>query len=608
MDELILIVDDEPNYQLVISEMLTAEGYAVLTAGSGEEAFKLFEAHPEMDLVLTDMTMPNGNGIELLEKVKEARPEVPVIMLTAHGTVELAVKAMKQGAFDYLTKPYKNDELTRTVAKALEVARLGRQNKELKKELIKRHSFGSLIGKSKSMLDLYQLLEKVAPTRSNVLITGESGTGKELVARAIHYNSPRKANSFVVVNCSALSPFLLESELFGHERGSFTGAEATRPGRFELAHGGTLFLDEIGEISQSAQVKLLRALQERYVERVGGSKPIPVDARLVAATNRDLKSEVAEGRFREDLFYRLNVVHIPLPPLREKLDDLPLLIDHFLAKHGEAKGAATKLAPETKRLLYAHNWPGNVRELENVIERGLVLATGNIIFPEDLPSELRKDPAVKGAAPTKPQARKNPPLPEADGAGARLGPGAGRGFGWGKRENGSEGASRETAAAPAPNAPDSADPGPVAPENWTEAILREIPVGDQPLSQLLLTLEEGLLRRAMEKYRGAQSEAADELKIRRNVFKYKWDKFSGSYPSPLTEKLASFVPEGLSVAACLDLLEEAVLRVALWKFDWVQAKAAECLGLRRNHFLYKLRKYPELLAQAERERLMAPRG
>jgi two-component system NtrC family response regulator len=238
--------------------------------------------------------------------------------------VELAVKAMKEGAFDYLTKPYKNDELTRTVAKAMEVSRLGRQNRELKDQLVERHSFGSLIGKSKAMLELYSLMEKVAPTRANVLITGESGTGKELVARAIHYNSPRKNHSFVAVNCSALSSTLLESELFGYVKGAFTGAESTREGRFELADKGTLFLDEVGEMGQSAQVKLLRALQERTIERVGAGTPIKVDVRIVAATNKDLRSEVAAGNFRDDLYWRLNVVHIPLPPLRDRLSDLPL--------------------------------------------------------------------------------------------------------------------------------------------------------------------------------------------------------------------------------------------------------------------------------------------
>ncbi|MDR1608732.1 MAG: sigma-54 dependent transcriptional regulator, partial [Deltaproteobacteria bacterium] len=387
--ETILMVDDEPNYRLIMGELLESEGYEVLLAESGRLAFEMLVEHGRVDLILTDMTMPDGGGIELLVKVKEHSPEIPVILLTAHGTIERAVEAMKEGAFDYLTKPCRNAEILRAVSKALEVSRLARQNKELRAALADRFSFGRLIGKSKPMRELYKYLEKVAPTRANVLITGESGTGKELVAQAIHYNSPRSKRSFVAVNCSALSENLLESELFGHEKGAFTGAVATKVGRFEMAHEGTIFLDEVGEIGSSAQVKLLRVLQERAIERVGGGASIKVDARVVAATNRDLKREVAEGRFREDLFYRLNVVHLQLPPLRERLDDLPLLMEHFLEKHRQGAEKAT-IHPDTLRLLFAHSWPGNIRELENVIERGLVLAQGHEIKPEDLPEELRR--------------------------------------------------------------------------------------------------------------------------------------------------------------------------------------------------------------------------
>ncbi|MDR2459511.1 MAG: sigma-54 dependent transcriptional regulator, partial [Deltaproteobacteria bacterium] len=389
MEEVILVVDDEPNYQLVLETVLSAEGYEVLSAGSGNEAYRIFCAHPETDLILTDMTMEDGNGIELLERAKELRPEVPVVMLTANASIGLAVQAIKMGAYDYLEKTCSNEHLARMVAKALEVSRLGRQNRELKEELTKRHSFGSLIGKSPAMQSLYQLLEKVAPSKSNVLITGESGTGKELVARAIHYNSARRANSFVPVNCSALPEALLESELFGHEKGAFTGAAFARTGRFEMAHDGTLFLDEVGEIGQSAQVKLLRALQERSIERVGSGVSIHLDVRVVAATNKDLQGEVSCGRFREDLFYRLNVVHVHIPPLRERMDDLLLLTDHFLDKHTQGTSRKVTLDKDTKRLLFAHTWPGNVRELENVIERGLVLTSGDVITPDDLPSEIR---------------------------------------------------------------------------------------------------------------------------------------------------------------------------------------------------------------------------
>ncbi|MDR1035827.1 MAG: sigma-54 dependent transcriptional regulator, partial [Deltaproteobacteria bacterium] len=391
MEGKILIVDDEPNYQLIIGDILVEEGCSVLTAGSGNEAFQIFSEDPEVDLVLTDMTMPNGSGIDLLEKTKKARPEVPVIMLTAHGTVELAVKAMKQGAFDYLTKPYNNDDLVRTVAKALELSRLGRQNKLLRDELKDRHSFGNLIGKSKPMLELYQLLDKVAVGRAqaNILITGESGTGKELVAKALHYSGPRAAGPFVAVNCSALSASLLESELFGHEKGAFTGADRASAGRFELADGGTLFLDEVGEMDQNVQVKLLRAIQERVIERVGGgNKPIKVDVRIVAATNRVLEEEVKHGRFREDLFYRLNVLHIPLPPLRDRIDDLGILTDHFLRKRTPEGTEPIRFHPDALRIMFGYRWPGNVRELENVVERGLLMASGNSIMPEDLPPSL----------------------------------------------------------------------------------------------------------------------------------------------------------------------------------------------------------------------------
>ncbi|MDR2339290.1 MAG: sigma 54-interacting transcriptional regulator [Deltaproteobacteria bacterium] len=560
MEGLILIVDDEPNYQLVLSEMLLAEGYDVLTAGSGEEAFGVFEGQPEVDLILTDMTMPNGSGIELLEKVKASRPEVPVLMLTAHGTVELAVKAMKEGAFDYLTKPYKNDELTRTVAKAMELSRLGRQNRELRDQLTARHSFGSLIGKSKAMMELYGLLEKVAPTRANVLITGESGTGKELVARAIHHNSTRRQHSFVAVNCSALTSTLLESELFGHVKGAFTGADATRPGRFELADKGTLFLDEVGEMGQSAQVKLLRALQERTIERVGAGTPIRVDVRLVSATNKDLRQEIQLGNFRDDLFYRLNVVHIPLPPLRERLADLPLLVAHFLSKYQEDGGRKT-VSNETMRVLYAHDWPGNVRELENVIERALVLATSDVISPEDLPEELRDRAAL-------PKPGKRAPVQEGLAKPTQ------------QKEEGAPQGSSKALGEPVPE--------------WVTLAFKEYPVGTLSLNHALYAMEEGLLRKALDLEDGVQARAADRLGVKRNVFKYKWDKFAASPPDPISEKLASLVPPTLSLSETLERLEEGLLRSSLEKCDGVQSRAAALLDIKRNIFLYKLKKYPAL--------------
>ncbi|MDR1083441.1 MAG: sigma 54-interacting transcriptional regulator [Deltaproteobacteria bacterium] len=567
--ETILIVDDEPNYLLVIGELLEAEGYDIMQAQSGRLAFDLFQEHGQVDLVLTDMTMPDGGGIELLVKVKEHSPEVPVILLTAHGTIERAVEAMKEGAFDYLTKPCRNSEILRAVAKALEVSRLSRQNKELRAALADRFSFGKLIGKSKPMLELYRYLEKVAPTRANVLITGESGTGKELVAQAIHYNSPRSGHSFVAVNCSALSDSLLESELFGYEKGAFTGAGATRAGRFEMAHEGTIFLDEIGEMGPSAQVKLLRVLQERSIERVGGGTPIKVDVRVVAATNRDLRQEVALGRFREDLFYRLNVVHLRLPTLRERLDDLPLLIEHFLEKHKQGPDKVA-LNPETKRLLYAHLWPGNIRELENVIERGLVLARDQEIMPEDLPEELRR---------TEPAAEVNRERNIEPAAG-------GSAFGTARtglseiNDPGGSFSGRPEAVPPASQA-------------WTLKAMAALPP-DLSLTDTLGALQEGLVRKAMASGDGVQSRAAEILGLKRNVFKFKWDKYVGAEPAPLSEVLAEIAPEGLDLVTALEELEKQMLRQAMAQSQGVMSRAADLLGLKKNLMAHKLKKYPNL--------------
>jgi len=394
----ILVVDDEKNYLLVMETLLAEEGYEVLTAESGEQALRLME-DSDLDLVLTDMKMPRMDGIELLSRIKEVQPHLPVIMMTAFATVDKAVEAMKKGAFDYITKPFENEELMLTIRKALDMNRLVRENRELTKALRERYGFGNIIGKSKSMLNIYRVIEKVSETRANVLITGESGTGKELIARAIHFNSPRSKGPFVAVNCSALAETLLESELFGHEKGAFTGAHATRKGRFELSSGGTLFLDEIGEMSPNLQAKLLRVLQERTIERVGGSETIAVDVRVIAATNRDLKQEVTAGRFRDDLFYRLNVVHIHLPPLRDRPDDLPALAAHFIKKFSqENKRPDLKISPAALRRIYAYSWPGNVRELENAIERAVILCSGDTIEPEDLLEEYDRADQEKAAA------------------------------------------------------------------------------------------------------------------------------------------------------------------------------------------------------------------
>ena len=561
--ETILIVDDERNYHLPLSTLLQHEGYETLSAYSGNEAWAVI-LEREVDLVLSDMTMPDGDGLELLARIKAHKPEIPVVMLTAFGTVELAVEAMKRGAFDYLTKPCPNDEMLRTVAKALEVSRLGRQNKELRSQLNRRYSFGSIIGKSKAMLELYQLMEKVAPTKANVLITGESGTGKELVAQALHYNGLRPDGPLVAVNCSALSPTLLESELFGHEKGAFTDARQSRAGRFELASGGTLFLDEIGEMDMSIQVKLLRVLQERRFERVGGSRSIEIDVRLVTATNRDLKKEVALGNFREDLFYRLNVVHLHLPPLRERLDDLPLLADHFLKMYAEESGMDLKaLSREALRVMFAYSWPGNIRELSNVIERGVVLSSGPVIEASDLPDDVRQ--------PSPPTEIQTPAPP--------------------RQATGPKGHSYfRTPEDAAVSAPERKVPAASGAASWVAAVISLLPP-DHILDESIAALEEGLVRAALEANNGVQSHAAQALGLTKTVFKYKWDKYVNQRPTALSQALASEVPPSLGLVEALETLEEYLIRGALEMAKGVQSHAAESLGIKKNLMQYKLKKY-----------------
>ncbi len=385
--ERILVVDDEKNYLVVLSALLKGEGYEVATASSGARALALV-GEEEPDLVITDMRMPAMSGLELIQRLQELAPDTPVIVMTAYGTVENAVEAMKAGAVDYITKPFENQQLLLTVSKALRLRRLMAQNRLLREELDRGRGFEEIIGESRAMREVFAMVDKVAATRATVLITGESGTGKELIARAIHKRSPRAGEPFVAVNCTALTETLLESELFGHEKGAFTGATARRQGRFELAHKGTLFLDEVGEIPPTTQVKLLRVLQERTFERVGGNQPIKVDVRIIAATNRDLARAVAEGSFRDDLFYRLNVVRIELPPLRERKEDLPALVAHFVKKYAAEIGRQPpRVSPEAMRRIYEHSWPGNVRELENALERAVILA-GEEIRPRDLPLEV----------------------------------------------------------------------------------------------------------------------------------------------------------------------------------------------------------------------------
>ncbi|MBW2118827.1 MAG: sigma-54-dependent Fis family transcriptional regulator [Deltaproteobacteria bacterium] len=386
--ETILIVDDEKNYLVVLEALLGPEGYEIVTTDNASDALRSVR-ESDLDLVITDMKMPGMSGMELLEECKKIRPELPVIMMTAYGTIEMAVEAMKKHAYDYITKPFNNDELKLIIKKGLENYRLTKENRRLSEALSDRYKYGNIIGKSKSMLRIYDLIGKVAQSRASVFITGPSGTGKELIAKAIHYNSPRKDRPFISINCGALTETLLESELFGHEKGAFTGAVAMKKGRFEVADGGTLFLDEVGDMPAPLQVKLLRVLQEMEFERVGGTRIIKVDVRILSASNRNIKEDVANNLFREDLFYRLNVMDIKVPPLRERVDDIPLLVKHFIEKYRGDKGKnKIELRPEAWKALYTYTWPGNVRELENVIERAVVLNPGGIIVPEDLPGEV----------------------------------------------------------------------------------------------------------------------------------------------------------------------------------------------------------------------------
>ncbi len=389
--ETVLIIDDERNYLVVLEALLGPEGYEVVTADNALDARRIVR-EADLDLVITDVKMPDMDGMELLEECNQIKPELPVIIMTAYGTIEMAVEAMKKHAYDYITKPFQNEQLKLTVKKALENYRLVKENRLLSEALSDRYKYGNIFGKSKPMLKIYDLIAKVAHSKASVLISGASGTGKELIAKAIHYEGPRKDRPFISINCGALTETLLESELFGHERGAFTGAVAMKKGRFELADSGTLFLDEVGEMPSSLQVKLLRLLQEMEFERVGGTKTIKVDVRVISASNRIIKDDVAQGIFREDLFYRLNVIHIEVPPLSDRRDDIPLLVKHFVEKYTyEDKGSKTELDPEVWKALYSYSWPGNVRELENVIERAVVLKSKGAITLKDLPEELVKE-------------------------------------------------------------------------------------------------------------------------------------------------------------------------------------------------------------------------
>jgi len=387
----ILVVDDEKNIREGLGKVLALDGYSVLLACDGKEAIQKLDSSG-IDLVITDLKMPNLSGEEVLQKAVGMSPSLPVIILTGHGTIENAVQAMKNGAYDYLTKPVNMDRLSLLVQRALSARELMLQHRALQEELQKRNQFSNIIGKSDSMKKIFEMVQQVAPSRAAVLITGESGTGKEMIADALHYNSPRRDKPLIKVHCAALTETLLESELFGHERGSFTGAVARKRGRFELAHRGTIFLDEIGEMSQNVQIKLLRVLEDKTFERVGGEETIDVDVRVIAATNRELKSAIEAGEFREDLYYRLNVVNIHIPPLRERKEDIPLLVSAFVKEFSEENGKSIEaVEPKARMILYNYSWPGNVRELRNGIESSVVMCKSNIITVEDLPPHIHNE-------------------------------------------------------------------------------------------------------------------------------------------------------------------------------------------------------------------------
>jgi len=386
--EKILIIDDEKSICDLLSVVFEKEGYEVKKSYTAAKALELIESE-DFDLILTDIRLPERSGMYILKQVKKTKPEIPVIMITAYGTIKQAVEALKAGAADYVMKPFDMDELKIIVANCMEKKRLQEENVFLKKELSEKYSFENIVGKSKKMIEIFSLIEKIAAIESTVLISGESGTGKEMAARAIHYLSRRRERPFVTINCGALPEGLLESELFGHVRGAFTGAVVDKKGMFEVAHKGTLFLDEVGETSQLTQVKLLRALQEKTVRRVGGTSEIPVDVRIIAATNQDLKRKIENNEFREDLYYRLNVISFEMPPLREKKEDIPLLVHYFIKKHCEKVGRKIKrVAPEVMNLFESYLWPGNIRELENVIERIVAIEDRETITEDCLPEEL----------------------------------------------------------------------------------------------------------------------------------------------------------------------------------------------------------------------------
>ncbi len=400
MKHRILVVDDEEKLRRVIELQLTAAGYDVDKAASAEEALKLAE---RADLVLTDLKLPGMDGLELLAAIRRQNMQAPVVVMTAFGTIEVAVQAMKTGAADFLLKPFSLDHLTAVVEKALEVRALRAENRALREELGKRYEFDNIVGRSPAMQEIFATVERVAPSRATVLLAGESGVGKDLIARAIHFHSPRRDRPFVKIDCTALPENLMESELFGYEKGAFTGANTTKPGKFEQADTGTVFLDEIGDVPASIQVKLLRILQEREFERLGSNKTRHIDVRVIAATNQDLRAALEQGTFREDLYYRLNVVPINIIPLRDRMQDIPFLAEHFLHKYAaEAGNRVQTITPAAMSKLMSYHWPGNVRELENAIERGVVMGSGETLDAADIKLDNAPRPRSAGTELTLP--------------------------------------------------------------------------------------------------------------------------------------------------------------------------------------------------------------
>ena len=413
----LFVVDDEPNIRRVLSTLFSREGWNVLDFENPVEALNALPDY-DPDVVITDLSMPEITGMELLQRIRERGSQVPVLMITAHGTIATAVEAMKLGAYDYLCKPFDLEQVKLAVGRALNQSKLQQENAYLRQELNQRYQFGQIIGCSLRMQRVYEMIEKAARSRANVLVLGESGTGKELVARALHFNSPRANKKFVAVSCAALPSELLESELFGHEKGAFTGANWQRAGRFELADGGTLFLDEIGDISLATQTKLLRVIQEREFERVGGSKAVKVDVRIISATHRNLQDRIAEDEFREDLYYRLRVLTIELPALRERAEDIPYLVKHFIQRFAERdKLSVENVSEEAMALMQEYHWPGNIRELENAVEHAMVLADdgAKLITSDLLPAHVRDGagPSFPDGGPDRPGGARAKALPDA---------------------------------------------------------------------------------------------------------------------------------------------------------------------------------------------------